>query len=159
MVHLICGKICSGKSVYAKSLAREENAVILSCDEVTYDLFDNDLGTRHDEMSRRLQAYLLKKAVQIARAGTDVILEWGFWSEQDREAATAYFASANIPVRWHYIHVSDEQWKANIASRNAAVLAGTSPDYFVDDGLLLKLASRFEEPAKERIDVWYERSE
>ena len=33
----ICGKICSGKTYYAQSLKDKENAVILSCDELTWE--------------------------------------------------------------------------------------------------------------------------
>ena len=33
-VHLICGKICVGKSTFAHTLANEKSAVILSCDEI-----------------------------------------------------------------------------------------------------------------------------
>lgn len=39
----ICGKICCGKTYYANQIKEKENAVILSCDELTKDLFDNDL--------------------------------------------------------------------------------------------------------------------
>ncbi|WP_297031834.1 hypothetical protein [uncultured Eubacterium sp.] len=38
----ICGKICCGKSYYAKQIKEKENAVILSIDEATYDLIDNE---------------------------------------------------------------------------------------------------------------------
>ena len=51
-VMAICGKICSGKSYYAKQLKNKENAVILSCDKLTHVLFDNNLGDKHDEMSK-----------------------------------------------------------------------------------------------------------
>ena len=37
-VILICGKICSGKSYYARKLKEKEHAVILSRDEMTYEL-------------------------------------------------------------------------------------------------------------------------
>ena len=43
-VYLICGKICSGKSYYSKKLKEEVNAVILSPDEATYDLINNEQG-------------------------------------------------------------------------------------------------------------------
>ena len=32
---LICGKICSGKSTYARALSEKEHAVILSADEMS----------------------------------------------------------------------------------------------------------------------------
>lgn len=40
----ICGKICSGKSYYANKIKDKLNAVILSTDEVTFDLIDNEQG-------------------------------------------------------------------------------------------------------------------
>lgn len=38
-VILICGKICSGKSTYAEQLRVQNNAVVLSTDEITLALF------------------------------------------------------------------------------------------------------------------------
>lgn len=38
----ICGKICSGKTYYANNLKIKENAVILSTDEATFDLVNNE---------------------------------------------------------------------------------------------------------------------
>lgn len=156
MVHLLCGKICSGKTTYAKLLAKEHPAVILSCDEVALTLFGSDLGQRHDEVLAKVRCYLLKKAAETARAGADVILDWGFWSEQDRRETTAYFENAKVPVRWHYISVSEEVWQRNIERRNAAVTAGRSTDYYVDAGLLSKLNARFEPPRREDMDCWHD---
>ena len=50
----ICGKICCGKTYYANQIKEKEKAIILSCDELTKDLFDNDLGEKHDEMVLRI---------------------------------------------------------------------------------------------------------
>lgn len=152
-VFLICGKICSGKTTYAGKLAREESAVILSCDELMLSLFDPLLGERHDEISRRANAYLMGLAVKIAEAGTSVILDWGFWTRAGRQAATAFFREKGLACEWHYVGVSDEQWERNIEKRNEEVLAGTVQAYFVDEGLMKKLLSRFEEPDDTEIDV------
>ena len=81
----ICGKICSGKTYYAQSLKDKENAVILSCDELTNDLFDNNLGDSHDEMSERIWAYFYKKSAELVGIGCNVILDWGFWKRADRD--------------------------------------------------------------------------
>ena len=40
----LCGKICSGKTFYANKIKERENAVILSTDEVTFYLMDNEQG-------------------------------------------------------------------------------------------------------------------
>ena len=38
-VIMTCGMICCGKSTYAKKLQAEQNAVILSVDDITLTLF------------------------------------------------------------------------------------------------------------------------
>lgn len=45
---LTCGKICSGKSYYTKQLKEELNAVIISPDEATYELLNNEQGEFYD---------------------------------------------------------------------------------------------------------------
>ena len=152
-VFLICGKICSGKSTYARKLAESQNAVILSIDEVTWELFDNDLGEKHDEMTARIRRYMLRKAVEIVRTGTDVILDWGFWTAAYRREMREYFAAEKVGTHWTFVSAPPEEWERRIAKRNAAVLAGESHDYFVDEGLRQKLESRFEPPADDEIDL------
>lgn len=152
-VYLICGKICSGKSRYAAQLQAEKSAVRLSCDEIENDLFHHDFGERHDAVSADIKRYLHKKAAEIARAGCPVVLDWGFWTRAERKAASAHYRDAGIPFEWHYVEISDSDWRRNIASRNAAVAAGETTDYAVDSGLLEKLESLFEPPTPEEACV------
>jgi len=154
-VYLICGKICSGKSYYVNFLKTETGAVVLSCDELTSELFDNNLGDKHDAMMVRVHRYLHKKASEIALSGCPVILEWGFWRQADREYAKKYYVNQDIPVELHYIDISDADWQKNIDARNRAVALGETTDYALDEGLLHKLLSLFEEPTREEVDVWY----
>lgn len=58
----ITGKICSGKSHLAALLQQSENAVILSTDEVTWDLTRNEQGEGYDAFAARVNGYLMKKA-------------------------------------------------------------------------------------------------
>ena len=146
VVHLMCGRICSGKSHYAARLAEHTNAVILSCDDLSLSLFPEGLGERHDEMMLRVHAYLHERAADIARAGTDVILEWGFWKRETRRETQEYYASRGIAVRWYYMDTSDETLRAAIEERNRRVLAGEDRSYYVDEGLFEKMASAFEAP-------------
>lgn len=150
-VYLICGKICAGKSTYAKKLAEEKSAVILSADEVTT-LFARDLGDRHDEIALRVRQYLMEKAAQIARCGCSVILDWGFWTGEMRRDADAFFRSRGIDPIWHYLDISDALWAERIARRN---LHPGQADYVVDDGLRQKCLQLFEPPQRDEIDVWH----
>ena len=153
----ICGKICSGKTYYAKHLKEKENAVILSCDELTKDLFDNNLGDKHDEMSAKIWHYLKKKSIDLVQAGCNVILDWGFWTAENRNNLREFYQGQNIACEWHYIDVDDRTWHRNIEERNRRILDGEGgSDYYLDEGLMNKLLSKWEEPAKDEIDVWYE---
>ncbi len=153
---LICGKICSGKTYYAKQLKPRYNAVILSTDEATFDLINNEQGEFYNIFAERVNRYLTKKAVEIVQAGANVILDWGFWTKESRIKISGLLKSYNIQYEWHYIDVADDLWRENIDERNNRILKGKSgSDFYVDDGLLKKLLSMFEEPEKNEIDVWY----
>lgn len=154
-VMLLCGKIASGKSVYAEKLKREENAVVLSVDELVLSVLGGDLGDKHDEITDRVQRYLFAKSLEIVAGGTSVILDWGFWTGEKRKAARDYYVRCGVPCEFHYIDTPDEVWRRNIELRNHAVLAGEMNAYFVDEGLLQKLQSAFETPKRSEIDVWH----
>ena len=150
-VYLICGKICAGKSTYAKKLAKEKNAVILSADEVTT-LFAKDLGEQHDEIALRVRQYLMEKAVRIAQCGCPVILDWGFWTKAMRRDANSFFRSRGIAPVWHYLDGSDAVWAERISQRN---LCPGQADYVVDEGLKQKCLQLFEPPQRGEITVWH----
>ncbi len=63
-VFLICGKICCGKSVYAKRLCIENKAIVLSVDDIMLSLFGLYAGEKHDEYTERLQNYLFGLYIQ-----------------------------------------------------------------------------------------------
>ena len=152
----ICGKICSGKTYYANQLKEKENAVILSCDELTKVLFDNALGEKHDDMASRIWSYFQKKSVELVNVGCTVILDWGFWRLESRKRLTAFYRLENVPCEWHYIDVDEQMWYQNIEERNCKVCNGEGgSDYYLDEGLMRKLLSMWEAPSKDEIDVWY----
>lgn len=155
-VILICGQVCSGKTFYAKQLQQQENAVVLSTDEATFDLIENQQGEFYNLFAAKVNRYLRKKAVEIVNAGANVILDWGFWTKKDRYEISSFLASHQIPYEWHYIDISDDDWQENIAERNHRIEAGNGgSDFYVDEGLMAKLLSAFEVPSKNEMGVWH----
>ena len=145
-VIMLCGKLCSGKTTYARKLCKELNAVILSNDELMIDILGKDTGDMHDEYVRRTERYFFKKSVEIVGAGTNVILDRGMWTKDKRKAALEEYRNAGVECEIHYLKVPDNEWKRRIEKRNSAVEAGRPDAYFVDKGLLGKFLSLFEEP-------------
>ena len=155
-IYLLCGKICSGKTCYARQLKEKYGAVILSMDELTCALINNEQGSFYDAFTRKAGLYLRSIAAETAAAGANVILDWGFWTRESRAEMSDFLNRSDVPYEWHYVDVPDALWQANITERNSRVLAGNGgADFFVDEGLLNKLLSLFDAPARAEMDVWY----
>lgn len=155
-VFLICGKICCGKTTYAEKLCAENNAILLSIDEITLALFGQHCGDKHDEYVARTEKYLLNKSLEFIQKDISVVLDWGFWTKAERLAVKEFYKSRNIEHELHYIEISDETWKYRLNKRNNAVLAEETSAYYVDDNLASKFASIFEVPNEAEIDVVYQ---
>lgn len=152
---MVCGTIASGKTSYCKEIKEKYNAVLLSVDEIMYDIYHHREGEEHDKVVFDIKNYLKKKSIEIVNSGTNVLLDWGFWTRKEREEIRAFYASHHIECEWHNIEISEEDWMQNIAERNQKVLAGKSTDYYVDEGLLEKVNSLYEMPEREEIDCWH----
>ena len=153
-VIVLCGKICSGKSYYSKAIKDSLNAVIISPDEATYELINNEQGEFYNVFSARLNNYLTRKVGEIAKAGANVIFERGLWSKKDRQDVREYYRNNNVDCEIHYIYVDDETWKQNIEERNKRVKEGKGgSDFCLDEGLMKKLESMWEEPDTDEVDI------
>lgn len=151
-VIMTCGKLCSGKTTYAKKLQKAGKAVILSVDEIMLAVFGRDAGKNHDEYAARMKRYLYQKALEIINNGLDVILDWGFWTKEERAFARSFFGSNGITNEFHFIDIDHDEWHKRIEKRNRDVLANNSDAYYVDDGLSEKFNSIFEKPDPSEID-------
>ncbi len=157
-VILICGKICSGKSLYADSIKNTYNSVVLSCDEVIYTLTEKYSYTNDEALTERVREYLLCKAEQIALAGSGGILDFGFETKSERDAAKKRFTDKGIEVKIHYIEVSDEAWMNNIAKRNLDTTSDPSCGCIIDEKTRTEHGNRFEAPTREEVAVWLQNS-
>lgn len=147
---LICGKICSGKSYYAEKLRKENKAVLLSLDEITLLLKDGC----PKEILPGAKELLFKKSLEILETGTDVILEWGFWKKEERDRAREFYESKGIHCEMHYVEISEEMRKFNLAERNRLVEEGKVRAYHFNDERAEMFDKEFEEPCISEIDVW-----
>ena len=118
-------------------------------------LFGQHCGDKHDDYVERTQNYLFNKSLELIEVGINVILDWGFWLKEERDYAREFYNSRNIACEFHYIDISDENWKVRLKKRNSAILAGTTSAYYIDDNLAEKFAAIFKVPNEDEIDVIY----
>ncbi len=130
---LICGKICSGKTCYASTLQEKHPYVLFSSDELISALFHPNENDYHDTIITNVHSYLFNKSLEVLRSGCDVILDWGFWTKADRDKALSFYRSRGFEAELHFLDISRETWQRNIETRNRAVLADETTDYYVDE--------------------------
>ena len=155
-VIMTCGRICCGKSTYARKLQENQNAVILSIDEITLAMFPEGTGEMHDTYVNRAEQYLLALSLQILKSGVDVILDWGLWTRAQRERLRAFYTEHGVENEIHYLRISAEEWERRIRKRNTQQKEEEPQAYFVDEGLLRKVESMFEEPSDAETDLLVE---
>ena len=153
---ITCGKICSGKSFYSNKIKNELNAVIISPDEATYDLINNEQGEFYNIFSERLNNYLTKKVGEIVQAGANVIYERGLWSKKERKKIKEFYKNMGIQCEIHYIYDENETWKKNIDERNKRITDGNGgSNFYLNNGLMKKLELLWEEPDSSEVDFIY----
>ena len=130
----------AGKTTRARQLAEEHRALRLTPDEWMIPLFgESGEGGKRDILEGRL----LSLALEALRIGTDVILDFGCWSRDERSAIRRLTESAGASCRLVYLPVDRATQRARIAHRQASAPEHTFP---MGESDLGRWRARFEEP-------------
>lgn len=140
MLHLIHGYLGVGKSTFARRLADECKALRLSPDEV--------LVVRHgpnppeDEyglLERDIKLEMWRQAEAALKRGQDVVMDFGFWRREERDAARATAKRLGVDVVLYDV-------RCDLALARERVLARSAqPGQLMIDGAAFDaLLERFE---------------
>lgn len=81
----------------------------------------------------------------------------GLLDESRKTVNNQNFNQFCIDVEWHYVDIEQLRWEQLIEERNVKIQNGNGGyDFYVDEGLLNKMLSKFEEPKREEMDIWIE---
>ncbi len=153
-VFLLCGKIASGKTHYAKTLLRDGHTVLLSQDDFVEQLGLDYFNDLHSSLIPKLQDCLYELAADILRCGANVVLDFGFWSKKERQCVSKMFRNMHIMPRWCYMDVSDSAWAQNIADRNREVIAEGHAEFQIDAEKMQEINAEFEAPTRDEMNIW-----
>lgn len=148
-VILICGKIGAGKTAYAHKLAKSLPAIEISYEDLQKHLCTNDVGDQ-EKVIQALKFFLLGMAIQASKR-VSVILDWGFWTDEERKKTTALLKKGKCEYEWHYLYAPDCFCAQNVRRQSGSECEEQS---FCEDALVMRLNDIFEEPKPEEMDVW-----
>lgn len=141
---MICGLPGAGKTTLAKQLEQSHSALRLCPDEwIEHILRDKTNITERDRLRDPIEALQWELAKRSLALGVNVILEWGFWSKEERTTYRTEAENLGAHVVLHYLEVSvDELWR-RLSKRNENLPPGT---FIVTQEELTLWASWFEPP-------------
>lgn len=121
-LHLICGKIASGKSTLAARLAEAPGHVLIAEDAWLAHLFGAEMKTGADYLtcSARLRAAIESHVVALLGAGLSVVLDFPANTPVQRDWMRGLFQAAGAAHQMHVLDLADDICLARLAARNAA---------------------------------------
>ncbi|SFX77747.1 Predicted kinase [Streptomyces atratus] len=140
MLFLTVGLPGAGKTIRARQLAKEHNALRLTPDEWMIPLFgEPEADGKRDVLEGRL----FSLALETLRLGTNVVLDFGCWSRDERSAIRWLVESVGASCHLVYVPVDHETQCARIAHRQSTTPDQTFP---MNEADLLHWRTLFQEP-------------
>lgn len=120
-LHAFCGKIASGKSSLAASIAKDPQTILISEDALLSRLYPGEIATLEDyaRSATRLRVAIGPHIEQLLLAGLDVVLDFQANTPTARAWFRSVFERAAANHELHCLEASDEVCRARLADRNA----------------------------------------
>lgn len=121
-LHLLCGKICAGKSSLSATLAEAPLTMIVSEDQWLSRLFGDEMASVEDYIrcAAKLRAAMGPHLVDLLKAGMSVVLDYPANTLANRAWMKGIADEAGVAHKLHWLDVPDEVCRARLRARNAA---------------------------------------
>lgn len=146
-LHLLCGKIASGKSTLAKELALAPNTMIISEDSWLANLYPGDIRTVPDYIrcAANLRNAVGPHVTELLRIGVSVVLDFPANTIANREWMRGLLDGIQSGHVLHFLDVPDDVCLVRLHVRNAA----SAHAFVVDDTEFHLITRYFEAPRQE----------
>lgn len=121
-LHLLCGKIASGKSTLSAELAARPMMVIISEDQWLGRLYVGEMDSVADYVrcSAKLRDAIAPHLVALLKAGMSVVLDFPANTLANRQWMKGIVEASGADNQLHYLDVPDDICKARLRARNQA---------------------------------------
>lgn len=121
MLHLLCGKVASGKSTLAAELARAEGVIVIAEDVWLDALYSDEMSSIADYVrcSAKLRKVMAPHIVALLNNGASVVLDFQANTRPSRKWMRDIIDHTNASHILHVLDVADEICIARLRARNA----------------------------------------
>ena len=119
-LHLMIGLPCSGKTTYARELAKETNSLLLTPDVWQSELFPNDAAGERVayENHFKIEKIMWDVAERVLSMGCNVILDFGCWTRVERDDFRNRAKMLGVEFKLHYMNVPHSELYRRLEERN-----------------------------------------
>lgn len=143
-LHLLCGKIASGKSTLAAELASADNTILISEDAWLAALFSDELQKPKDYLrcAAKLRAATAPHIAALLNSGMCVVLDFQANSTESRKWMRGLIDQTGADHQFHVLMPSDDDCLARLRRRNES---GLHP-FTVTDEQFHQISAYFDPP-------------
>ena len=120
-LHMLCGKIASGKSTLAARLSRLEGTVLIAEDVWLGALFSEEMATPKDYVrcAARLRSVMGPHVASLLDAGASVVLDFPANTLETRGWMRGILGTTHASHELHVLNATDDLCLARLRDRNA----------------------------------------
>jgi predicted kinase len=135
-----------GKTTAARLIEVEHNALRLSKDEWMKALFGPENPASASDV---IEGLLIRLGMRALELGTNVVLDFGLWSRNERSALRQAAADVGASVVMYYFELAPDEQRKRLDQRQAEAPHETWP---ISDQELAESAAKFEIPSAAELD-------
>lgn len=151
-LYLMVGLPCAGKTTKAKELENELRAIRLTPDEWHVSLFGHDIHeSEHDQRHTLIEAMLWQLAARALSLGTNIILDFGFWSKEERVDFRTRAKNLGAGSEIIFMDTDPEELIRRVKIRNQNL---TDATHYIPEELMYTWISWFQRPDETELQPW-----
>ncbi|THB82178.1 ATP-binding protein [Pantoea allii] len=146
-LHLLCGKMASGKSTLAAELGAAPGCVVISEDQWLAAIWQDEMQSVADyvRVAAKLRKAMTPHLVALLKAGVSVVLDFPANTRANRDWMRSVIEVSSADHRLHYLDVPDALCKSRLHTRNQ----GGEHAFTATDEQFTLITRYFEPPQEE----------
>lgn len=142
IMHMIHGFVGVGKTTFAKELEQKTGAKRFTPDEHMIEVYGhNPPAEKFAEYQKKIKDEIWQEVRQAVNSGGDVILDFGFWTLEERNQVRDFAAEVGADIQLYELQCSEETSVQRTLERTAELPDGA---FFIDQNAIEEFKERFE---------------